>query len=91
MESFIVNRSLTRDIKTSALQGSILKNISENHAELFRNMINNSDAETKYHNILQSRNDTAHTDSINMSFGELYKSYESAADVLTIFSNVLNS
>ena len=91
LESLIVNRLLIRDIKTSALCGSILKKISDKHGESFKNQVNNSDAERHYHNIIQNRNDVAHAGRTNMSFNELYTTYESAAQVLVIFSNALNS
>lgn len=89
--AFIDKKIDVRSLKIADLKGNILKLFNEEYPKMFQDELNKIDVVSKYHNIIEARNSAAHGGVINMSFNEVITTYESAEDILRIFSNVINS
>lgn len=89
LASFIIKKTDVRSLKIGDIKGNILNLFDENYPKEFQKRLDDSSA-TKYNNIIENRNLAAHGESIHMSFDEVVKTYQSAEEVLTIFSDVMN-
>lgn len=66
---------------TSDIKG-LLNRFSDNYKIVFATKIENTEAETRYNNIIQNRHRIAHGEDINITFSELVESYNKAEAVL---------
>lgn len=91
LASFVIKKIDVRSLRTRDLKANILDLFNERHSESFQKLLDKTPATSKYQNIITNRNLAAHGEPINMSFNELITTYESATEVLNIFSSILNS
>jgi hypothetical protein len=83
IESFVKNTIKTfRSLKIEDIKGSLLGRFSDGCKSLFDSKIQNTEAATRYSNIITNRHLVAHGMEINITFDELVISYQKAGDVL---------
>lgn len=91
LTSFIIKKTDVRSLRICDLKNNILRLFNDSYPIKFQELLNGMNYVSKYSNIVENRNLAAHGESVNMSFDELIKTYESAENVLKVFSTVLNS
>ena len=90
IESFVKNTIKTfRSLKIEDIKGSLLGRFSDGCKAVFNSKIQNTEAETRYSNIITNRHLVAHGREINITFDELVISYQMAGDVLAAIKEAL--
>lgn len=90
IESFVKNTiKMFRSLKIEDIKGSLLGRFSDGCKSLFDSKIHNTEAATRYSNIITNRHLVAHGSEINITFDELVISYQKAGDVLAAIRDAL--
>jgi hypothetical protein len=90
VESFVKNTIKTfRSLKLDDIRGKLLGRFSDGCKSLFDSEIKNTEAATRYSNIITNRHLVAHGREINITFDELVISYQKAGDVLAAIRDAL--
>src|SRR4030042_2152826 len=90
IESFVKNTiKAFRSLKIEDIKGSLLGRFSDGCKSLFVSKIHNTEAATRYSNIITNRHLVAHGMEINITFDELVISYQKAGDVLAAIRDAL--
>lgn len=79
-----------RNIKSDDLKGNILKRFSDDCLKRFNNKVGGKESLSRYESIIANRDQSAHGNSINITFNELIKSHEKAKEVLIAVSDAIN-
>lgn len=90
VEAFVKNTIRTfRSLKLEDIRGKLLGGFSDEYKSLFDSKIKDTEAATRYSNIITNRHMVAHGREIHITFDELVVSYQKAGDVLAAIRDAL--